>query len=147
LGTGHSAARAAVVPVIGAAPGTVVELVPGKKYLPLPASAAPVVALCELVPAGGGTFRPVARICPQWFPATAEVIKQLGLGVSKSSLRRLIAAGFVRGQQSTPATYQFDYLSFREHAERCQDPEFWEQVAPGQRHTNRQRYLAILEHR
>jgi hypothetical protein len=132
------------IPVIGALPGTLVELVPGKKFLPLPPATVEHVAVCELVPAGEGTFRPVARICPQWFSLNQENLRRLGIGISRAGMKRLIVAGFVVGQQTTPGVYQFDYFSYRAHAEKAQDPEFWDQVTSGHGHTNRQRYSAAI---
>lgn len=132
------------IPVIGAAPGTTVELVPGKKFLPLPLAAMQPVAICEVVPAGEGTFRPVARVCSQWFSLNQENLRRLGIGISRAGMKRLIVAGFLVGQQTTPGVYQFDYFSFREHAAKAQNPEFWEETAPGQNFTNRQRYSAAI---
>ena len=43
------------VPVLGAAPGTTVELIPGKKFLPLPADAAPAAARAPVLNSGTAT--------------------------------------------------------------------------------------------
>lgn len=133
------------VPVIGAVDGTTVEIVPGRRFVPLANDAVRPVALAELVPAGDGTWRLVARICPQWFPVSSESLRRLGIGLSRSSLKRLIIAGFVEGQLTTPGVYQFDYFSFREHTRRAADPEFWGTVEKGQRLTNAQRYSSAVE--
>ncbi len=133
------------VPVVGAHEGVTVEVVPGRKFVPLPPASVPHVAVCELVPAGDGTFRPVARLCPQWFSLNEANLRGLGIGVSRASIKRLIVAGFVTGQQVTPGVYQFDYFSFREHVQRTCDPEFWDQTAPGHKQTNRQRYSAAVD--
>lgn len=134
----------ATIPVIGALPGTTVELVPGKKFLPLPVDTIQRVGVAELTPAGDGTLRAIVRVCPQWFSLSGENLRRLGIGISRAGMKRLIVAGFVRGQQTTPGVYQFDYHSFRAHCERAQDPEFWAQTEPGQAFTNRQRYSQAI---
>lgn len=133
-----------IVPVVGAVPGTLVEVVPGKKFVPLPITAVPPVAIAELVPAGDGTYRVVARICPQWFTCQSANLRKLGIGISGTSMLRLIRAGFVDGQQTTPQVHQFDYYSYQGHMQRAADPEFWDRTEAGYRKTNRQRYREVL---
>ena len=133
------------VPVVGAKPGVEVELVPGKKFVPLAAADVHPVGVAELVPAGDGTFRPVVRVCPQWFSLSQANLRRLGIGISRAGLKRLIVAGFVRGMQVTPGVYQFDYFSYRAHEGQAADPEFWDRKEPGERFTNRQRYSAAVD--
>lgn len=134
----------APIPVVGARPGTTVMPMPGKTYVPLPAEAVDPVAVAEMVPAGDGTFRLVARVCPRWFPLSKKTLPRLGVGVSAAGMRRLIVAGFVVGRQVTPGIYQFDLRSYQEHERQTADPEFWLRVEPGQKKTNRQRFSEAI---
>lgn len=132
-------------PVIGCTPGTTVELVPGKRFIPLPPESLPPVALAEMVPAGGGTFRPVARICPRFFTVTRANLALLGIAIDVRTLVRLIEAGFVAGGFVSPGIRQFSFDSYQEHAARVMDdPEFWDRISPGHRFTNRQRFQQVL---
>ncbi len=131
--------------VVGARSGTNVEIVPGRTYLPLGAQDIDTIAVTELVPAGDGTFRPVARICPRWFTLTPANLRRLGIAISVRGLARLITAKFVTGLAVTPGVTQFDYFSYLAHeAAVAADPEFWDQVQPGHRFTNRERYRQAL---
>jgi len=132
------------LPVIGAKPGTHVEPLPGRKFVPLELEAIDAVAIAELVPAGDGTFRLVARICPQWFSCSTKNLRRLGIGISGSSMLRLIRAGFVEGRNETPQVTQFNYFSYRDHQIATNDPEFWDRTEPGQAFTNRQRYSQAI---
>lgn len=139
------------VPVIGALPGTTVEPVPGQRYVALAAdNVIPPVAIAQLVPQGGGTYRLMAQIAPRWFAVTEENLKTLGIGISRKSMIKLIRAGFVEGQQTLPQVHQFDYHSWLAHLEASKESGFWERAelrgSPAQRLTNRQwLYQATLE--
>ena len=136
------------IPVVGARPGTTVQVVPGQRYVPLPADAWEPWGLAEMVPAGGGTLRPMVRICPRSFGCTTKNLRRLGIGISTNSMVRLIEAGFVASQKTTPGLYQFDYHSFRDHEARvAQDSEFWTTIEPGQKLSNGARIKAVSDGR
>lgn len=133
----------ATLPVVGAKPGATVQVVPGTRYVPLPYDAAEPICILETTPLGGGAFRYGARVNGRQFACTKKNLHRLGIDMSTRSLCRLIEAGFVAGQKSTPGLYQFDYHSLREHERRvAADPEFWSSIEPGQTKTN---YLRMIE--
>lgn len=133
------------VPVIGAKPGTLVELVPGKTFVPLSLESIEAVGVVELVPAGAGTCRPVVRICHRWVMLTRRNLRRFGIAISDSGMVRLIIAGFVKGMAVTPGVRQFDYHSYREHEKAVlADPEFWDRTEPGQLFNNRERYRKAI---
>lgn len=134
-----------VIDLIGAKPGAKVELVPGKTFVSVQPAAVESVAVTELVPAGDGTFRVVARVCPRWFTVTPGNLKKLGIAISVRGLTRLIDGGFVLGMAVTPGVRQFDYFDYRRHeAAVAEDPEFWDRVEPGRKFTNRERYRQAI---
>lgn len=135
----------APLPVVGAKPGTFITPLPGKKFMPLPLDAIEYVAIAEPMPAGDGTFRVVARICPQWFSCSTKNLRRLGIGISGSGMLRLMRAGFIEGRNITPQITQFNYHSYRRHEEATKDPEFWDAKAPGHPFTNRQRYSQAIK--
>lgn len=131
--------------VVGGRPGQRVQVVPGKTYVSLTPENVESLALAELVPAGDGTFRPVARICPRKFTISRKNLKRLGIAISETGLKRLVTAGLVAGERITPGVHQFDYFDYLRHeAEVAADPEFWGRTAPGQTFTNLQRYQQAL---
>lgn len=132
------------ISAIGAKPGTMVEAIPGKTYVALEPGAIETVAVVELVPAGGGTFRPVARICPRRFAVTKKNLKRFGIAISDRSMSRLVTAGLVSGERVTPGVLQVDYFDYLRHEQAASDPEFWERVEPGQTFTNRERFQQAL---
>jgi hypothetical protein len=122
-----------------------VEITPGHTYVSIPPDNIDTVAITELVPAGGGTFRPVARICPRWFTVARGNLKRLGIAISEQGMARLIRAKFVTGMNVTPGVMQFDYFSYLKHeADVAGDPEFWDRTEPGARFSNRERYRQAL---
>lgn len=145
-----SASSPAITPltlaVMGAAPGTRVEVIPGKTYISLPPEAVETMALFELKPAGDGTMRPVARICSRFFTVTKKNLKSLHIAISDQGIARLIRAGFVSGGPVTPGVWQFDYFSYLRHEQAVlADPEeFWARKEPGQLLTNIARYRASV---
>lgn len=133
------------IQVVGAKSGTAIEIVPGRTYMPLKPDSMETMALAELVPAGGGTFRPVARICPRRFTISRKNLKRLGIAISETGLRRLVMAGLVEGERITPGVHQFDYFDYLRHETAVRnDPEFWTRPIPGQKFTNLQRYQQTL---
>jgi hypothetical protein len=135
----------ATVPVIGAKPGTTVEAVPGKTFLPLNPATIEAVCVTELMPAGDGTYRPVVRICPRWVMLTRRNLRRFGIAISDSGMVRLIIAGFVKGMAVTPGVRQFDYFSYLDHERAvASDPEFWDRTEPGQLFSNRDRYRKAI---
>lgn len=140
-----SGATAINLHVVGARPGTSVEIQPGKTFLPLPPENVNTLALAELVPVGDGTFRPVVRICPRWFTVSRRDLRKLNIPISEMTLRRLITAGFVKGEPVSPGITQFDFFSYLEHVRRVgEDPEFWDKTEPPHNFTNRERYRQAL---
>ena len=107
-------------PVVGARAGVTVEIVPGQNFANLPAQDIPHHAIAELVPAGGGTFRPVARISGKMFTCHQKTLRLLNIPISKTTLIRLIQTGFIEGHQESPGIYVFDYESYLAHRQRCQ---------------------------
>lgn len=131
--------------VVGAKPGTRVELVPGKTYVSLDPANVETVAVTEMVPAGGGLWRAVVRICPRKFALTPQNLTKLGIAISSRGLRRLILAKFVKGETVTPGVHQFDYFDYMRHeAAVAADPEFWDRKEAGHKFTNRERYRQAL---
>lgn len=131
--------------VVGAKPGSSVEIVPGKTFLPLAPENVNTIALAELVPAGDGTFKAVVRICPRYFTVSRRDLRKLNIPISEMTLRRLITARFVSGQAVTPGVTQFDFFSYLDHVRRVDaDPEFWSRTDEPHRFTNRERYRQAL---
>jgi hypothetical protein len=72
----------------------------------------------------------------------ANITEDLALGITYASLRRLMAAGFVRYEQPTPGQYSFCLRSYFQHIQQVRnDPEFWE---PGHKNGNHKRYMAVV---
>ncbi len=69
--------------VVGAKPGSSVEIVPGKTFLPLAPENVNTIALAELVPAGDGTFKAVVRICPRFFTVSRRDLRKLNIPISE----------------------------------------------------------------
>lgn len=137
--------QTATAPVIGAKPGTTVQVLPGKTFVPIAPDSIEAVGVTELVPAGDGTYRPVVRICPRWVMVTEKNLRRFGIAISARGMVRLITASFVKGMTVTPGVRQFDYFSYRDHeAAVAADPEFWDRVEPGQLFTNRDRYRKAI---
>ena len=132
--------------VIGAKPGAMVEIVPGKTYLALAPSKIETIGIHEWVPAGDGTYRAMVRVSPRWFTVSRRDFKKLQIAISESSLRRLIRAGLVTGHPVTPGCTQFDYFSYLGHMATvaAAPEEFWDRKEPGQNFTNRERYRQAL---
>jgi hypothetical protein len=132
------------ISAIGAKPGTMVEVAPGKTYVAVPPESIDTVAVVELVPAGDGTFRPVARICPRRFAANKKNLRRFGIAISERSMGRLVLAGLVKGERVTPGVLQVDYFDYLRHEQAASDPEFWDRVEPGQVFSNRERFQQAL---
>ncbi|MBM3855340.1 MAG: hypothetical protein FJ399_19665 [Verrucomicrobia bacterium] len=133
------------ISVIGAKPGTAIEVVPGKTFLPLKPENVDTIGIAEWVPAGDGVFRPMVRVASRWFTVSRRDLRRLNIPISEMTLRRLITSAFVYGMQVSPGVMQFDYFSYCEHLLRvAQDPEFWDRIEPGRNFTNRQRYRQTL---
>ena len=133
------------IAVIGAKPGTIVEIKPGKTFVSLTPESVDAIAVPEMVAAGDGTWRAVARICPRRFTISRKNLKRLGIAISDTGLIRLVRAGFVAGEKVTPGITQFDFLDYLRHQKAVgDDPEFWGHREPGHRFTNRERYRQAL---
>jgi len=117
---------AVVLPVLGHPQGEIsVEVAPNQKLVPLSPQPGQVL-VHDLVPAGD-FLRSVARVHDKFMRMTEDMTRKLGLGVSYSTLRRLVDAGFVKGAKIAPKTYVMSLASYYEHVKRCEaDPEFWD---------------------
>lgn len=113
------------VPVVGAKPGTKIEIAPGQTVAPIDIADVEQVAIADIVPQGDGTFRAVARLSRRWLAVSPRTLRRLGIDHSPTTLHRLIRAGFVRGRQPSPRVYEFELESYLEHLQACEDPEFW----------------------
>lgn len=113
-----------------------IEVAPGKKVVPLPDGVEwSRVAIVDWIPQGDNTYRPVARIHERWIRVSKENVRQLGLGLSVTTIYRLIRGGFIRGRQVSPGQWQVDLLSYELHARAVEDdPEFWDDPERRQRY-------------
>lgn len=107
--------------------GVKVEVTPGSQlemwpdHLPTPQ-----IGVFDWVDQGDGSYKPMIRIQPKFVRLVRESYETMGLGISYSSLRRLMHAGFVDGLCITPGHYSFDIQSFYRHVARVKaDPDFW----------------------
>lgn len=111
--------------------GKKTEAIPGKPTFAAPLDIAPKVGIYELIPIGSGEYKAVIKTREAWTRLTPSTASELGLGIEYKSLKRLIIAGFVKGQKITPSTWQFSICSYFEHLERVRnDPEFWDENHP-----------------
>ncbi|GEM_PF-5040509 len=86
----------------------------------------PEIGVFEWVAQGDGNYKPMIRLHPKLVRMGESTIKELGLGVSYNSLRRLMTGGFVRYVQVTPGNYAVDLQSFYQHIAKVKaDPDFW----------------------
>jgi hypothetical protein len=113
------------VAVIGARPGATVELAPGQRFAAVDAGDMPKICVAEMVPAGGGTFKMMARVLPKEFTNSNRNLRLLGIPLSVDTMQRLIKTGFIQGHQETPQLYVFNYDSYLEFKTQCQAGEFW----------------------
>jgi hypothetical protein len=123
-------ARAALNRVTGAKlpvwpTGQLIEIAPGVRIAPVPDAAQARILVLDLEPQPNGTLRPVARVRGKRVRLTREGLPALGISAGYKTLRRLIAAGFVRGEQPAPGVIQMDLESYFEHERATADPEFW----------------------
>jgi hypothetical protein len=124
-------ARAALTRVTGGArppawpAGHLVEIAPGIKIPPVADADQARILVLDLEPQPNGTLRPVARVRGKRVRLTREGLPALGISAGYKTLRRLIAAGFVRGEQPAPGVIQMDLESYFEHERATADPEFW----------------------
>jgi hypothetical protein len=97
-------------------------LAPWPDHIPVPA----MIGVFEMSQQPDGSFRPMIRLHTTWVRMKTNICEELGLGVTYTSLRRLMAAGFVKSKQTTPGQYSFCLQSFHQHCAKVQaDPEFW----------------------
>ena len=83
---------------------------------------APLMASCDFVPQGDGTYRAVPRK-PQDKIATKEAARVANYPLT--SIYRLYRAGFITGERQSPRRILIDIASLRAHLEAVRDPEFW----------------------
>lgn len=116
-------AHAAAVRVMP--PGEAIRVTPDavtRRVADLPAKMIPRVGVTDWQPAGDGTYRPIVRIHEAMVRVT-DAARVTGLPYL--ALRRLITAGFVRGDQPTPGNVLIDLHSYYDHVQATRDPEFW----------------------
>lgn len=112
-------------------PNVQIEVRPGQKVAPLPEKAIPKLAIAKWVPAGDGTYRPVASIEGRAIRLTPDTVAQLKLPASYATIRRLVVAGFVDGGKVTPNLWVFDPESYLRHQNNVfSDEEFWDEKHP-----------------
>jgi hypothetical protein len=109
---------------------TTVEVAPGKSVVDAPAAEVRRIGVCDLVPQGDGTYKPVLRIHAQEVKLSPHTLRELGIGISIETMRRLIRAGFVQGARSAPNAYFFTLQSYFDHVERVRaaasvGDDFW----------------------
>ncbi len=84
------------------------------------------IGVFDWEPQESGNYRPVVRLHSKLVRMKATITEELGLGITYTSLRRLMLAGFVRSQQVTPGQFAFDLQSYFRHLANVKvDPEFW----------------------
>jgi hypothetical protein len=105
--------------------GQLIEIAPGVKVVPLADAEQARILVLDLEPQANGSYRPVARVRGKRVRLTREGLPALGISAGYKTLRRLIAAGFVRGEQPAPGVIQMDLESYFEHERATADPDFW----------------------
>jgi hypothetical protein len=95
--------------------GQLIEIAPGVKVVPLADAEQARILVLDLEPQANGSYRPVARVRGKRVRLTREGLPALGISAGYKTLRRLIAAGFVRGEQPAPGVIQMDLESYFEH--------------------------------
>jgi hypothetical protein len=119
-------ARRAGVAALPAWPtGQLVEIEPGVKVVPVQSDGQARILVLDLEPAANGMYQAVARVRGKRVRLSREGLPALGITASYKTLRRLITAGFVRGEQPAPGVVQMDLASYFEHERATADPEFW----------------------
>ena len=105
-----------------------VAIAPGQRFVPLPADPEPDRLLVyKLVHVGDNLYKAVAQAHDRVMLINSANIRQLGLGVSRKTLHRLLAGGFVKGGQISPQVYYLDLASYFAHLQACvADPHFWD---------------------
>ena len=106
-----------------------------RKNIEAPAQFVPRVGVADWQPAGDGTYKPVIRIHERY--VRLNILAKL-LCIDYCALRRLIVAGFVEGQATTPGAWHVNVHSYFAHVEAVRtDPDFWNEA-------RRARYSAAL---
>ena len=100
-----------------------VEMAPGEHVVEVPPEVVPKIVVADLVPAGDGTYRLVARRRELYIPL-AEAAKLVRF--EYRSMLRLVRGGFLESDRPTPNSIRISLASWFEHQERVRrDPEFW----------------------
>jgi hypothetical protein len=105
--------------------GQLIEIAPGVRVVPVADAEQARILVLDLEPQANGSYRPVARVRGKRVRLTREGLPALGISAGYKTLRRLIAAGFVRGEQPAPGVIQMDLESYFEHERETADPDFW----------------------
>lgn len=106
-----------------------------RKNAPAPAQCIPLVGVFDWQPAGDGTFKPIIRLHEQMM--RMNVFAKI-VDIDYFALRRLVTAGFVEGQPTTPGAWHVNVHSYFAHVEAVRtDPDFWTEA-------RRARYSAAL---
>ncbi len=83
---------------------------------------APLMASCDFVPQGDGSYRAIPRK-PQAKVTVREAARLANY--TKGTIYRLYRAEFIRGERHSPRRILIDVASLRAHLEAVRDPDFW----------------------
>lgn len=122
----HKAAHLARIQCRLVKTGDTVEIAPEHQTeVSIPREAVPQYGVVKLMRQGDGSYIPVLKTWNETIRMREDTPYHLGLDISYMTLKRLIAAGFIRGRLIAPDTCLLDLASLYEHIEKCQDFEFW----------------------
>ena len=105
--------------------GQVVEIAPGVTVAPLGTDDTARLVVVELEPQGNGLYRQIGRVRGRRVLLSQANLQALGIATPYKTLRRLIYAGFIRGESIAPSVVQMDLESYCEHERATADLEFW----------------------
>jgi hypothetical protein len=93
-------------------------------------SHAAVLATCDLVPLGDGSYKAVPRKSQQ--KVTVKEAARIA-NSSNATIYRLFESGFIEGERQSPRKIMIHVESLNAHLEAVRDPDFWT-------HARRKRY-------
>lgn len=104
-----------------------VEAAPGVFVAPTVAPEdVPRYGICKLMRQPDGSYIPVLKQYSPHVRMDSNALGNAGLNaLSRRTLYRLIAAGFVAHSRPAPNLIMVDLASLAEHLEKTKDPEFW----------------------
>lgn len=93
-----------------------------KTFTAAEASRDAILASCDVVPMGDGSFRVVPRR-----PQSKTTIKEAArmAHYSRDTVYRLFRSGFVTGERQSPRKILIDVASLQAHLEAVREPGFW----------------------